>query len=651
MLLGVDTGGTFTDFVYYDGNSIRTHKTPSTPAAPEQAILRGIKDFGLSLQGLRVIHGSTVATNAVLEGKGAKTIYITNYGLKDVLTIGRQARQELYELQPKPLPPPVADEYLLETGGRISSQGEVIEDLTEAELVSVCQQVLALQPQSVAINLLFSFLDNRFETQIKGRLPKQLFVSCSSEILPEHKEYERGITTWLNAYVGPLVQGYLTRLAGQLQPATLAVMRSSGDTCLSGQAGQEAVHLMLSGPAGGLAGANFIAADSDAKRIMTLDMGGTSTDVALMDGEVGLTNQGRIGRFPVAVPMVDMHTIGAGGGSIAYMDQAGGLQVGPESAGADPGPVCYGNGGTHPTVTDANLILGRLPRSARLAGEIKLDFDAARQSLYSLAFGLGLESAEQAADGIVRVANEHMVQALRVISVQKGIDPRNYTLVAFGGAGGMHVCELADTLDIRKVLAPAHAGVLSALGMLVAPAGRQLSHALVSLLDACDDGIINDAISDLVNKGRTALRTEGHDVNKAQEKASLDMRYRGQAYTLNVPWHGIQQAEMDFHRLHEQRFGHRLHTAMELVNVRVSIRIPPLAPVLTKQSVAGQHNPEFGQVYGCQKPVAIYRRNQLVVDQVLQGPFIVCDPVSTTYIAPGWQCCRDQNDNLDVKRL
>ena len=449
MLLGIDTGGTFTDFIYFDGRSISTHKVLSTPSAPEQAIMQGISEMGLSLQGLRVIHGSTVATNAVLEGKGARVVYITNHGLKDVLAIGRQARTELYNLTPVPVPAPVAEECLLETGGRLSARGEVIEGLTAADLDLLRRQVEALKPDSVAVNLLFSFLDNRFEKLIESAMPADVFVSCSSDVLCEYREYERGITTWLNAYVGPLVNGYLNNLARQLAPANISVLRSSGYTCSAMHAGREAVHLILSGPAGGLAGARHVAGLAGMNRIMTFDMGGTSTDVALIDGAIDLTNQGRIENYPVAVPMVDMHTIGAGGGSIAYIDAGGMLQVGPESAGAEPGPVCYGKGGDQITVTDANLVLGRLPKTARLAGGMALDFDSAHRSLAALARQLQLDSAEAAALGVIRIANEHMAQALRVISVQRGIDPRKFTLVAFGGAGGMHVCDLADELEIR----------------------------------------------------------------------------------------------------------------------------------------------------------------------------------------------------------
>ncbi|MFQ5659454.1 MAG: hydantoinase/oxoprolinase family protein [Gammaproteobacteria bacterium] len=650
--VGIDTGGTFTDFVYFDGNQLYTHKVLSTHAAPEQAILQGVRELGLSFDGLRVIHGSTVATNAVLEGKGAKTVYISNRGLKDILTIGRQARRELYNLQPLSVPPPVPDKFLLETGGRLSAQGEVLEELSEEELERLVTQVRALQPESVAINLLFSFIDDRFEKKIAAALPDNLFVTRSSQVLCEQREYERGMTTWLNAYVGPLVQGYLRRLGNELRPSSLSVMRSSGDTCAGEHAGQDAVHLILSGPAGGLAGARFVAATTGARRIITFDMGGTSTDVALIDGAIELISTGRIGHYPIAVPMVDMHSIGAGGGSIAYVDRGGGLQVGPESAAAQPGPVCYGRGGESPTVTDANLVLGRLPRSAQLGGSLSLDFTAAYRSLSDLAGQLGLASAEAAAAGIIRVANEHMVQALRVISVQRGIDPRAFTLVAFGGAGAMHVCELADALGIQKVLAPIQAGVLSALGMLVAPAGRQLSRTLACLLNECNATAVNTVLSGLGRHGRDTLGKEGVSLTDLLEAPSLDLCYRGQAFTLNIPWQGsISRAEMDFHEAHERHYGHRLNGPVELLNVRLGVRSRdaelPLPEMATERAV----KTESGRLYGSKHAVGIFQRAQLPVGTVLTGPVIVCDTVATTYVAPGWQSRLDHYGNLRMKRI
>ena len=441
IYLGIDTGGTFTDFVLLRDNVLSVHKVLSTPSAPELAILQGIHELGLDRLAddmtLFIVHGSTVATNAVLESKGVSTAYITNHGLGDILTIGRQTRQQLYQLQPEPVPPPVPRDHCLETGGRLSANGDTIDPLTDQDLQQLLTQLRQLQPRAVAINLLFSYLDDRAERAIAGIIPKHIFVSRASQILPECKEYERGIATWLNAYVGPLVEGYLQRLATGVAHARISVMQSSGGTIAAEHAGQQAVNMLLSGPAGGIAGAKYMGDCAQHSRLLTFDMGGTSTDVALIDGELQLITEGRIGHYPVAVPMVDMHTIGAGGGSIAWIDVGGLLRVGPESAGANPGPACYGKGGVRATVTDANLILGRLQADAFLGGSMTLDIEAARQAIHGIASNMD-KGIEETAEGIIRIANEHMAQALRVMSVQRGIDPRQLTLTSFGGAGGLH---------------------------------------------------------------------------------------------------------------------------------------------------------------------------------------------------------------------
>jgi N-methylhydantoinase A len=602
--------------------------------------------MGVDLQGLKVIHGSTVATNAVLEGKGARTVYITNRGFRDVLSIGRQARRELYNLQPGFKPPPVPAELCLETGGRIAASGEVLEPLLEKDLEILRHAVTRLQPQSVAINLLFSYSDDQFERMIAEAMPEGLFVSRSSQVLAEYREYERGITTWLNAYVGPLVQGYLQRLGTGLAPAQISVMRSSGDTSNAHQAGCEAVHLLLSGPAGGLTGARFIAATAGQQRLITFDMGGTSTDVALIDGNINLTSQGRIAGYPVGVPMVDMHTIGAGGGSIASVDAGGALQVGPDSAGASPGPACYGLGGVRPTVTDANLVLGHLPVTARLGGHLVLDREPAYTSLASLARALDLTSVEEAAAGVIRLANEHMVQALRIISVQRGIDPRDFLLVAFGGAGGMHVCALADAFGMRRAMAPIQAGVLSALGMLVAPAGRQFSHTLGCLLEKSSDDAIKQDLEKLTGLGSQAMAEEGITPERLIFDPSLDLCYRGQSYTLNLPWQGIQGIEAAFHDLHEKRFGHRLDMPVELINVRMGVKSRSLTITLPEHKTTQAGGCCDGQVYGIDMPVPVWIRGSLSIGQVIEGPAIIIDAISTVWVVPGWQASIDRYGNI-----
>ena len=651
MLLGVDTGGTFTDFVCFDGAHLKIHKVLSTPKAPEQAILQGVRELGLEGRAFYLVHGSTVATNAVLEGKGVRTAYITNRGLADVLTIGRQARSDLYALQPAMPSPPVPEQLCLETGGRLGADGQVVEPLSTAQCEALAERICALAPEAVAINLLFSFLDDRFERMIEAAMPEGIFVARSSRLLPEQGEYERGIATWLNAWVGPRVAGYLQRLCQAVAPAPVHVMQSSAVTIRADKAAHHAVNLLLSGPAGGLMGAQRIGAEVGRTRLMSFDMGGTSTDVALIDGGVKLTSEGHIGAYPVAVPMVDMHTIGAGGGSIARLDEGGLLAVGPESAGADPGPACYGRGGVAATVTDANLVLGRLRRQAFLGGAMELDVAAARSVVAALAVGLDV-TPEQAAFGIIEVANEHMAQALRVISVQRGVDPAHFTLVAFGGAGGLHVCALAEALGMRRALVPVHAGVLSALGMLAAPRGRQLSRTALGAIGDLQEKQLRDQLAMLAEQGRRELGDEGVRPDTVRAEYSLDMRYVGQSYSLNVPFVNVTQAVADFHAAHERRFGHRLSSAVELVTVRVALSAGATDLSLEAEGQNVNATPfEYAQLAGCEGPVEVWRREDLAIGRCCPGPAVVVDAFATTFVAPGWEVVRDPSGCLMLERI
>ncbi len=652
MLLGVDTGGTFTDFVLFDGEKLRVHKVLSTPDAPEKAILQGVSELGIEgqlLGELKMVHGSTVATNAALEGKGVRTVFITNRGLKDLLTLGRQARRELYNLQPAPIKPPVPADLCLETGGRLGADGSVVEPLTEADLQQLREELERIKPEAVAINLLFSFLDDRFEREIEACIPEDIFISRSSVILPEYKEYERGITTWLNAWVGPLVEGYLKRLEAGLAGAIVSVMQSSGNTIEASLAGRQAVHMLLSGPAGGLAAARTVGALAGRERLLTFDMGGTSTDVALIDGELQLTNEGTIGHWPVSVPMVDMHTIGAGGGSVARVDGGGLLQVGPESAGAMPGPACYGKGGSEPTVTDANLVLGRLLPGAFLGGGMGLDLKAAERAVGTIAKRLGL-GLHEAAEGIIRIANEHMARALRVMSVQRGSDPRQLTLTSFGGAGGLHVCALAEALGTSQALVPVHAGVLSALGMLCAPRGRQLSHTYKGLLERMTADEIAARLEELHQEGERSLMLEGVEPYGIHAYPKLDLRYLGQSYTLTVPWQepgGCPASIEAFHRQHQERYGHRLDLPVELVTLRLQLQGPQPELPLTPREVEAVAEPvDFTTLYDIDDAVPVWARDALAVGQELQGPALISEQVSTTYLAPCWLCQVDPYGNL-----
>lgn len=649
VLLGVDTGGTFTDFVAFDGERLHVAKRPSTPAAPERAVLDGVPAVVPAGADLHMVHGSTVATNALLEGKTARTAYIANAGLGDVLTIGRQDRRELYKLEPVCQAPPVPRELCLEVGQRSAPDGSDVAPLTDEDLAGLVERLRDLQPEAVAVNLLFSFVDDAAEAAIERALTQafgdEVTVCRSSRVLPEYREYERGIATWINAALGPRIGRYLGRLKAGTGP--LAVMHGAAGTVDVDQAADHAVNLLLSGPAAGLLGARFAGRLAGEDRLLTFDMGGTSTDVALIDREIRLTSEGTIAGYPVAVPMVDMHTIGAGGGSLAYVDAGAMLRVGPQSAGADPGPACYGAGGEAPTVTDANVVLGRLPASTRLGGDMTLDAGAARAALQGLAEQLDTGVADAAAS-VIRVANEAMAQALRVISVQRGEDPRDYVLLCFGGAGGLHVCALAETLGMRRALVPIYAGVLSALGMLAARRSRELSRSVLRPLSGLADAEVDRHLETLRRRGREELAAEGLGADDLVERVAADLRYAGQSFTLDLPWRGVADAAEAFHSAHEARYGHRLDLDVELVNLRLTLQGPePELPIPRLPRGTGRPQAvERVAVHGVDGEVPVYDRDDLRAGQRFPGPAIVREAVSTTWVAPGWECTVDEYGNL-----
>lgn len=655
-ILGVDTGGTFTDFVLLQDGALRIHKVLSTPDSPERAILQGIQELGLDevvrSGALTVIHGSTVATNAALEGKGVKTALVTNIGFKDLLTIGRQTRRELYNLQPTAQPIPVPADRCFELPGRVDRNGTQLDAPSADDLAVLREQLRVAGVEAVAINLLFSFLNPAAEQAIQQALVPDWFVSASHQVLAEAGEYERGIATWLNASLGPKVSHYLQRLQAGVAPCPLSVMQSTGGTMDATRAGQRAVDMLLSGPAGGLAAAQFIARQTGLGKLLTFDMGGTSTDVALIDGGIQLTSEGRIGPWPVAVPQVDMHTIGAGGGSIAYVDAGGLLQVGPESAGAAPGPACYGKGGRQPTVTDANAVLGRLQPEYFLGGKMKLDLSAAQQAVDTLARPLGL-TREQTAQGIIDIANEHMVRALRVISIERGHHLDDFHLCCFGGAGGLHVCALAQALEMKHAIVPNQGGVLSALGMVVAPQSRQLSHGVQMPLRALSHNELEDHFTCLRQQGEAALAAEGVAAEALTVERSLDIRYQGQRFYLNVDWQADRAAlEASFHQQHEQRYGHRLSIPLELVNVRCQVQAAPRVqalPALTQTTPAAPRG--SAQLAGYGKPIPVYWREDLAIAQPLAGPVLVAETISTTLVQQGWQAHLDRWGNLVLEQI
>lgn len=647
-LLGIDAGGTFTDFILIDGAEWSIHKVLSTPDNPAKAILKGIEELGLmpDVQAgtIYIVHGSTVATNAALERKGAQTAYVTNTGFKDVLTIGRQARPELYNLSPEPIIPPVPSELCLEVNCRRNAQGEIDQPLNETDITHLIQQIEALQPEAVAINLLYSYLNDDEEQRIEKALMGRYFVSRSSFVLPKYKEYERGIATWLNASLGPKVNQYMRTLMNSLSACRVGIMQSSGGTMAIEQAANRAVNLLLSGPAGGLSAVRTIGQSIARDKIISFDMGGTSTDVSLMDGDFQLTDEGKINHWPIATPMLDMATIGAGGGSIAWVDGAGMIHVGPESAGSDPGPACYGNGGTRATVTDANLVLGRLRPEYFLGGDMALDYDKAHTAITHLADQLNLKTIDLA-KGIIKLAEQQMVQALHGISIQKGYDPGDFLLCCFGGAGGMHVCSLAEQMNIKEAIVPMNSGVLSAFGMLSAPQQRQLTqtHICEWQNTTCQD--LEHRFKALETSGYQELLKEHAKPEDIIIQRSVDLRYKGQSFTLNVPY--SIDASQAFITKHRAQYGHTLNSPVELVNLCVTLKagakinhIPQFETGLTTE-----HSQSITLPTG-EQDVPVVPRSSLSPGDILNGPAIITEKVSTTWLKAGWQLSIDEFGNM-----
>jgi N-methylhydantoinase A len=578
-LVGVDVGGTFTDVVLLVDGALQVHKEATTPVQHE-GVVRGLEAIEAPPD-VPVAHGTTVATNALLERRGARTALLTTRGFADVLAIGRQNRPHLYRLYQDRPPPLVPTPRRFDAPERLAADGSVLQPLGVDAVRAVTEQLADDAVESLAIVFLFSFQNPQHERDaariIREQLP-DLSITLSSDLLPEYREYERTATTVVNAYVQPLVSRYLTRLADALGEHPVRVMQSNGGTIGLQPAADEAARLVLSGPAGGVVGAFGVARrvlDTDTPRLMTLDMGGTSTDVALCDGAIPRTAEHTIADLPLRLPTVDIHTVGAGGGSIAHVDAGGSLRVGPQSAGATPGPACYGCGGTEPTVTDAHLVLGRLHPDRFLGGAATLDTAAARTALESLGSALGL-STEAAALGVLRVANATMERALRRVSVERGHDPRDYVLMPFGGAGPLHACALADALDIRRIVVPPAPGVLSALGLCMADVVHDAAQAVLRPAAALTDdpSPLADLADALARTVRAPLETDDGDAPTLD--AEVDARYVGQSYELTVPLtlpitsEHVAAAADRFHTAHQQRYGHALpDAAVEIVTLRL----------------------------------------------------------------------------------
>ena len=651
LLIGVDTGGTFTDFICKKGEKWKVLKMLSTPDDPAEAVIKGVALLAGNKNG-RVIHGSTVATNALLEAKWAQTAFISNHGFKDIMEIGRQNRRRLYELNYVKDLPIVAPEATYGIEGRISADGLELESFDEIKARDTARLISRSGAQSVAVCLLFSFLNPAHEL-LMGQILEQegLEVSLSHQILAEFREFERASTTIINAGVMPVMKTYLQRIIAELPGQNLAVMQSNGGQISVATAVREPVRTILSGPAGGVAGAAAVAGKAGFKHLITFDMGGTSTDVALLNGQLPLSTETVIGGFPVKVPMLDIHTVGAGGGSIVRIDSGGALQVGPESAGAVPGPVCYGKG-EEITVTDANLFLGRLLPEYFLGGEMKLDRKRLDKRMKTMATDLGLSPLELA-EGICTIANTIMARAIRVISVERGYDPRDFILFAYGGAGAMHAVSLAELIGIPRVMVPKNPGILSALGMLMTDVIKDYS-LTVMLKDAADLPVLQKHYHDLEVKARTDLQAEGFSEDKISLESYLDMRYQGQSHEIMLVF--TEDYLHDFHRYHEERYGYASpEQKTEIVNIRLRARgisadisLPVSAYAGTSVAEAallGERQIIFEQ-QSCQ--VKIYDREQLKYGNSINGPAIVVEYSSTVILPPGSQAEVDKYGNLII---
>jgi len=686
MRIGVDTGGTFTDCVTFDGTEVRVRKVFTEPSDPSTAILAGIRSLAGDhlTEPLTLIHGTTTGTNTVLERRGARIALLTTAGFEDLIEIGRQNRPKLYDLNVERDPPLVPRTLRFGVRERTAAGGHILLRPSPAELKRLLARVRRTQADAVAICFLFSFANPANERAVAQAVRKLgLPVSVSHEILPEFREYERLSTVVLNAYLVPRVGRYLKRLRQEARRysagAQVFVMQSSGGITTADRAAREPVRTILSGPAGGVVAARRLADRLGIRRAISFDMGGTSTDVCLLDAKrhmdgvsAATTRETMLGGLPVAVPVLDVHSVGAGGGSLARVDAGGALRVGPESAGALPGPVCYGRGGTQPTVTDAHLLLGRLDPQHFLGGQFALDEQAARESFLAH-FSRQLagkkksqarfRSALELAAGIVAVANANMEKALRVISVERGHDPRDFSLVSYGGAGGLHACDLARALRLARVIVPPDPGAFSALGVLLSDVVRDVSRSV--LLRVAASGArsqpgkwaefrrdIERRFAQLEREARAELRRDRLAAGSAAAERSLDVRYVGQSYELAVPWD--ETLAERFHRMHERAYGYAdPGRALEVVNLRVRLTIPTPQPPSRRMRNAKRARPDGALIQnrnvwfgGRFYPTPLYERTQLTPGTRFRGPAIVAEYSSTTVVPPDFDCSVDDYFNL-----
>lgn len=662
-IVGIDVGGTFTDIAVLRDGKLVIHKLPSTPDDPSRGITQGVSEVGV--QDADFVHGSTVATNALLEGKGGRTALVTTLGFEDVLEIGRQNRSELYNLnldRPAPLAP-----WDLRFGlpERVDYTGAILEDLTPEALETLTSLLAEARVDGVAVSFLFSFLNPVHEEIVLDalrQLPGPPFISLSSRVLPEFREYERTSTVVVNSYVGPVMERYLSKLEKSLGSG-LRIMQSSGGSITARLASEQPVRTILSGPAGGVVGAFYTGVQAGYPDIITLDMGGTSTDVSLCPGRIKETTSATLGGYPISVPMIEIHTVGAGGGSIARVDAGGALTVGPQSAGADPGPACYGKG-DQITVTDANLALGRLLPEHFLGGRMSLDRQRSEELMSGLASQINASVADTAL-GIIRVVNANMERAIRAISLERGYDPRRFTLVPFGGAGPMHCCELAQQLGIPRVLVPTHPGILSALGVAIADIVKDYSRTVMLRGADLHQARLEEEFHGMESQARTELAQEGPPSAAMNARRFLDVRYVGQSFELtidcpNLTGRGDLQRSIanGFYKAHLQRFGYAdRKEAIEIVNLRLKLELAVDKPRLTPQK-PGPADPSAALINKAMvvfpdgtHDTSLYDREKLQTGHRIQGPALLIQIDTTIVVPPGWGGTVDPYGNLVLERV
>jgi N-methylhydantoinase A/oxoprolinase/acetone carboxylase beta subunit len=634
MRIGIDAGGTFTDFVIlHDDGALESFKLRSNPASPATVILEGIQRATAGKRA-EVVHGSTVATNALLERKGARTAFVTTDGVTDLVFIGRQNRPQLYNLTPTLRRPLIPPGHCWGVAERTYFDGAIGAKPAAAALKRLKTQLRASGVESVAICFLHSYQNPENEEAAAAALAGGFYISTSHQVVPEYREYERASTTLINAYVGPLMDAYLAKLEAH----DISILQSNGGSITAAEARAHAVRTILSGPAGGVVGATAVARAGGFTRVLGFDMGGTSTDVSLSDGQPRLSTEASIDGLPIGIPALDIHTVGAGGGSLARVDDGGLLRVGPESAGADPGPACYGKG-ERATVTDAHVVLGRIAADQFLGGEMHIDVGRAEAAVDRIARQISTDRIT-AAEGILRVANANMERAIRVVSVERGHDPRDFALTSFGGCGGLHACEIAAELGIRAVIAPQMAGALSALGMLLADRVRDYSASALHC-------------SDIEARFHQLEQTAHRDMPGSTLERSADVRYAGQSYELNVAWRPPDSGAL-FHQEHHKIYGYSDPTRpVEVVTIRVKSSIRRGTRIRLFEQTRRPSPVERTRklrIAGKWHRAPVYNRADLSPRR-RSGPALIIDYGSTTLIPPGWQFTLDKAGNLIIRRI